>query len=95
MSVDDGARLLATDPVGAYWQAANHAARLAARVAQLEKLTAADHVYTIKPGLREADIEVIPGQSLLVRNTTERSWDVCVRKDAIELTPATGGEGEG
>jgi hypothetical protein len=37
MSVDDGARLLATDPVEAYWQAANHAARLAARVERLER----------------------------------------------------------
>jgi hypothetical protein len=40
MSVDNGARLLATDPVEAYWQAANHAARLAARVAELEQTLA-------------------------------------------------------
>jgi hypothetical protein len=38
MSVDDGARLLATDPVEAYWQAANHAAVLAARFADLSRL---------------------------------------------------------
>jgi hypothetical protein len=38
MGVDDGARLLATDPVEAYWQAANHAAVIAARFADLSRL---------------------------------------------------------